>query len=553
MDSINILGILLFGFLSVFALYYLYIVFCSSKYKIWKLRYKYSPSKYNQNLNVVVYSHNDAEAVVEILENLKKQEYPLEKIKINVILDNCTDNSSNLLEILGGAKIWRINTGEKPLGRNAAIEWFIDRALATENTNAYVFLDSKNKINPFLLNNINNAISEFPVVIGRAHKHSDNKFLAPILSLSEKLKYDILYKGRSMAGFSNLISTEIFAVRQSILERIRFMQVQDQNAEIIYSLLLAKSKVPMIYSDELNSFNRDTTTIKGLLFEKYAEVKDRFKVFKYCFKLLFRSSTIKSKELILSLVYPCDIAIFALLGMLLSISNIEWFALGYELPHYLLSFYIVTTAYTCILARLSFAEVLAWPVKMVTSPFIILGLQNSSISLTNIGIDLPEIKVPKIAMKSIDFSKFKWPTFDFKSPFAKGPKEYVSVFVTNGTNDIECKLEEIQENGLYQAALWFKNKKITTEKCLRATDAIRELSEKLLNRGFALKICQNCGYFEPDADGKHDLKRGKCLLAIVKHGKPEPYSTKIYNNCKFIIPQHARDYVRKQLENMKID
>lgn len=544
-DSVNFVGIFLFAFLSVFAIYHLYIVFCSSKYAIWKLRYKYSPSKFNQNLNVVVYSHNDAEAVVEVLENLKKQDYPQDKIKINVILDNCTDNSSNLLEILGGAKIWRIGTDGEPIGRNAAIEWILDRMLATENTNAFVFLDAKNKINPFLLTNINNAISEFPVVVGRVHKFSNNKLLSPLLSLSEKLKYDVLYKGRSMAGFANILSTEILAIRQSILERIRFVQPKGQNTEILYSTLLAKAKVPMIYSDELHSFNREETTITSLLKQKFQEVRDKAKAFNYCSKLLFKPLSLKSKELILSLIYPCDVATIALMSALIYLSKIEWFILGYKTPHFLLSFYIVTTIYTCILAKLSIFEVLAWPIKVVTSPFIILGAR-AKLSFNSLGISLPEFKKP-----SFKLSKPKMPKLDIKNLFKKTPKEFISVYVTNGTNDIECKLQEINEDGLYRAALWFKNKKITTEKCLRTNDALKQLSKKLLDKGFALKICQNCGYFEADNDGKHDLKKGKCLLAMVKHGKSEPYSTMAYNHCKFIIPQHAKEYVKKQLENMK--
>lgn len=540
MISLNVLGMLIFLLMAVFSLWQLFIVFSSSKYKVWKVNYKYGDARFNQNLNVVIYSHNSAEAVVELLENLKKQDYPLDKVKINIILDNCTDNSSNLLEILGGAKIWRISTGQKCIGRDAAFEWFLDRTLATENTNAFVFLDCKNRINPLLLKSINNAIGEFPVVIGKISHTTESKFLAKIIDLYAKFQYCINLKGRSAAGLSNLASTELLAVRQEVLEKVRFIAVKNQNTGMLYSLLLAKAKIPAVYSDEVEVFKRQDTTVKSFIQFKYRDFADKIKSFFYAGYFLFNPVPIKAKELILSLFYPNDFVMTVMFFGLLAINYFEQeFFISDALIKYLLSFCVVTTLYTVLLAKLSFKEILIWPVKIITTPLVLFGNMIGGIKFS----------LPKIPLKMPSF-KFEMPKFQMPSFGRKPSKNATNVFVTNGTRDIPCQLEIRNAGGLYSSVLWFNNKKITSNQFLRATDSLADLSEKLFNRGFALKVCQNCGYFESVQDEKHDLMNGSCLLGIVKHGRKEPYSTQISFTCKFIIPAHAKDYVRRQIDDL---
>lgn len=547
MAYVNILGILILFALAAFALFQLYLVFCSSKYKVWKLRYMYNPAKYNQNFNVVIYSKNQGEAVVELLENLKQQNYPLDKVKINILLDNCTDNSAKLLEILGGCKLWRINTQE-PMGRDAAFEWFLDRTLATENTNAFVFLDANNRINPYLLENINNAITEFPVVTGKICHQTENKLLANLIGLYEKLHYNIKLKGRCATGLSVFANTEILAVRQEVLEKIRFINIPNQNTGMLYSLLLAKAQVPILYSDEVIVFQRQLSTIKTFAFEKMSELFDKIKTLKYSMHLLNESIPTRAKELLLSVVYPNDFVMSSMFVFLIACLLIDEIIIPSGLVRYVLAFSILTMAYTFFLGKFSFNNVIMWPLKILTEPLMV---------FTNFikGPNRPSKKAsityePKKEKAKKQF-KFKMPKFKMPTLKKKPSKNASSVCVTNGVKDIPCLLEIEEQDGLYASVLWFNSKKIRSNQFLRASDSLAELSEKLFARGFVLKVCQNCGYFVSEKDGKHDIITGCCLLGMVKHDQKEPYSTKISFNCKYIIPSHAREYVLKQLQDIK--
>ena len=102
MFLVNIIAVVLALFLAYYLLYCIYIVYCASKYNLWKIKYKYPSVNYYQNLNVTVYSHNNGNDVVELLEQLKRQDYPQDKYKINIIQ---TVNLSDRMLLLSGMLI----------------------------------------------------------------------------------------------------------------------------------------------------------------------------------------------------------------------------------------------------------------------------------------------------------------------------------------------------------------------------------------------------------------------------------------------------------------
>ena len=50
------------------------------------------------NLCVVIYSHNNAKTIENLIKQLKTQSYPRRNYSLNVILDNCTDESEFLFQ-----------------------------------------------------------------------------------------------------------------------------------------------------------------------------------------------------------------------------------------------------------------------------------------------------------------------------------------------------------------------------------------------------------------------------------------------------------------------
>ena len=116
-----------FLYIAIFTIYFS-IVVAASMIKTKKKSLNDERKEY-KNLIVIIYSHNNEKTIVNLLEQLNKQDYPKGNYQTHIILDNCSDNSSNKLEFVGGAKLWRL-TDDAPLGRDKAISWLLENLLS---------------------------------------------------------------------------------------------------------------------------------------------------------------------------------------------------------------------------------------------------------------------------------------------------------------------------------------------------------------------------------------------------------------------------------------
>ena len=543
---VNLIAVFLSLFLAYYLLYCIYVIYCASKYNLWKIKYKYPSVNYYQNLNVSVYSHNNGNDIVELLEQLKRQDYPQDKYKINIILDNCNDGSAKLLEIIGGARLWRINSEDgNQIGQNAAIEWYIDRVLATEYTNGFVFLNAENKVDINLLDKVNAVLKDYSVVIGhRVPKEDGNRFTLAMRKLLDKFHSEIVMKGRSMAELQLTVDTSVMAIRQETLEKIRFINVENQSFEYLYSMLLAKSDISTIFYDEMKVYDKNKTTLSDLFKKYYGIVKYNCKSFVHGLQYMFRSaSSVKFKEYVFSLVYPNDLMLIVLLGFLMFCSGVSGLVMSYKIPYFLTIAFVITAVYLVMVAKVKFKEILLYPFQLIGELILPVGAKlnlkpilDKIPAFRDINLEMLK-KVPmKIGTKFLNFINKN-----------KEPEDAYDVYLTNGS---KCKLQIIEEDGLVRAILWFNRKRLTSLNHIKTSGAIDELSDKLLARGFALKICQNCGYFEEKKDGRYNSNEGKCFFSVIKDEARSPYNVYLWSQCNNIIPAHAREYIQKQLENI---
>ena len=77
----------------------------------------------------------------------------------------------------------------------------------------------------------------------------------------------------------------------------------------------------------------------------------------------------------------------------------------------------------------------------------------------------------------------------------------------------------------------FKNKTFTTTSHLRMFDALAELTKKLAEYGFILKICQCCESFTPHIDGSTNMVKGFCNHQFANI-QAEKIPTLLWNSCK---------------------
>lgn len=506
----------------------MYVVYCSTIARITNLEKRSKTLDSERKINVIVYLHNDEATIASLIDSINRLDYSKQQYEVNIILDNCTDSSAKKLEILGGTKLWRINTGNTPMGKNKAFSWLFER-LPFEDNEAFVFLRANCVLKPDFLTRVNYELEFNPVVFGSIISESKNT--TPLLGLITYRKWfidNVINSGRTLAGLNNIINTDICAVRRDAMNAFTFSCGNEYDAEVCYSLMLGEENFKVVYSPLVTAIKRSPDTINNCFLSINKLVMARIKAFNDNFDLLFsRHISLKHKEFILSLIYPSGFMTIVGLYVLVASSNLESYYLASYIPSLLINLYVLGCVYTITAARFQSKHLYQAINWTLYSPFVLLfNLLNN----INFSVDL---------FKKMIFNKLQ-------EPIEKDL--LINTTLTDGLKEVTCQLEVQRHEELSQVIFWFKNKKMTSKKFLRTSDAISEIIKKLHVHGFTLKICQNCGYFELKRDGRFNCEQGKCLLGALKGDdevEPVKYS---WERCPHIIPTEAQNLIKEHLK-----
>ncbi len=106
MEYLYILQQAIVWIITVFWLYQLLISICSFV----KLKDKPMLTKKQHKFMAIIPAHNEETVVGNLIESLKKQDYPKELFDIYVIADNCTDKTREIAENAGAIVYERHDT-----------------------------------------------------------------------------------------------------------------------------------------------------------------------------------------------------------------------------------------------------------------------------------------------------------------------------------------------------------------------------------------------------------------------------------------------------------
>ncbi len=459
-----------------------------------------------KNLVVIIYSHNDEKTIVNLLEQLNKQNYPKGNYQTHIILDNCTDESSNKLEFVGGAKLWRLKD-ETPFGKDKAVSWLLENLLSFKKVDGYVFLGANRMVRPDFLYKINEALckEENEVIVGNTEIFiEDANYYEKVWSNVNVYNANIMKLGRSRLGLAVPIDSDIMVMSHEVLEKVRCIDFKDANSELKYSFMLTSVNSIPKFIPEI------TTYISSIDYEvKRPDFKFKMSLFKHCFNLRALTN-FKFGEFLFSLFKPNPIVLFAML-MVLGTYSAECFIT--EFPWAVFLGVVITVAF----------GISIYKSNLYIKPLIYLA----GCPFYTLMACLSSTKIFKKIFKFIKNSSNK----DIE-------KITVPVTVTNGRNIFPCRMDLISEDGFKKAVFRYKNKKQeTNQSYVRMCDAVKNISDILEQHGFRMKICQSCAYFSPKIDGTNNMVKGYCnQRAVEDENCCEFPETLIWSSCQYYIP-----------------
>ena len=490
--------ILLYLYLTVFTIYFITITVMSLKPEK-KVRDVYNQKE--NNLCVVIYSHNNAKVVENLIKQLKTQTYPRKNYSLNVILDNCTDESELLFQGDLDVNVLNIKNVDT-VGKDQAISIMTERLSSVTNVDAYVFLDAKYYVNSDFLANVNTSLQDKHVITGAV-----NLICKDELSIVDKIKYtynqynnNFIQKSRTRLGLNSLINSDVLVIKKQIVDAIGSVNFKNINEELKYTMLLAKLNCRCLFD----------TNIKVYLDIEHFELRipsltHRISMFFNAIKQIgFKNKHLS--EFIFSLIAPnCLTVIIGYVGFLLY-SYKYYFAINTYIIAAMFAVLAISFCTSLLNTRIFSKEhfyLFAYPIY----------------ALFRVIYNFPPLRF----IRNLMFGNMQPKHIE---------KLMVNIFVFDGKRYYPCKLEIISDSGLVKVVFINKKKKYTTKtQHIRVVDAINEISSKLEEHGMILKICQHCKFYEPEQDGSTNMVKGFCKCEFKNRTPGDILPTVVWNSC----------------------
>ncbi len=215
MEYLYILQQAIIWVITLFWLYQLLISICSFV----KLKDKPMLINKNHRFMAIIPAHNEESVISNLIESLKKQDYPKELLDIYVIADNCTDRTKLIAEN-AGAIVYERND---PEGRTKghALQWFLNKKIE-ENADydAFCVFDSDNIVDKNFIKNMNKKLCQGEEVVQgyRDIKNPTDSWISSGYAIFYWMMNRFYHLARYNLGLSPLINGTGFMVKFDIIK-----------------------------------------------------------------------------------------------------------------------------------------------------------------------------------------------------------------------------------------------------------------------------------------------------------------------------------------------
>lgn len=499
---INLISHIIFAYLLIYSVYFLTFVTKSfqAKKDLKIQENKLILNDAQNKLCVIIWASEKNKNLYKLLECLNNQTYSKQNYEVHVMYKNTSKLKSTVPDFAHGARIHNIENPEYT-GKDRAITAFLERVITESKFDAFVFLGAERIIPVNYLEIINRAFEPTSVMTGSLEILADNstpfkKLFSNSLKVKNTLTNNTVFLPRSMFELCQVIDSENCVISADVVEQTGRVCFETRNDELKYSLFLASNSIKPLYNHFIKT---------GITAEKYNSIapslKQAWELFRYYFPHLLK----KQKyfiEFLISIFRPTTLFIIISYLFLFYSSFVFQSSIDIKYVFHLGLFLLLVMFASIISAKLSPKDIL----YLIASP-IPLFLSKASIlsrKLTQLLIRTQneiERNVNSATVRSI---------------------------ISNGKKDTGCKLDIITEEGMRKVVFRYNKKQLSSDTHLRMCDALNEVVQILGERGFILKVCQNCKYFSMNNDGTVDLLKGYCNYSENFRNKEEIL---IWNSC----------------------
>lgn len=192
---------------------------CISIFALIKFKEKPMLNHKNHKFMAIIPAHNESLVIENLIDSLKKQNYPKELLDIYVIADNCTDNTAEIAKKAGAIVYERFDKTKKTKGY--AMQWFLDQKIK-ENADydAFFVFDADNIVTPDFTKVMNKKLCQGEEVVQgyRDIKNPSDTWVTAGYALFYWTMHKFYHLARYNIGLSPLLNGTGFMVKFDVIK-----------------------------------------------------------------------------------------------------------------------------------------------------------------------------------------------------------------------------------------------------------------------------------------------------------------------------------------------
>ena len=180
------------------------------------------PAAYHR-FAVLVAARNEETVIAQLVESLKLQEYPKDRVDVYVVADNCDDHTAERAREAGAVVLERFNRAE--IGKGYVIRFALDEILADHDVyDAFCVVDADNLVDRKFIWYMNRALCDGSAVAQgyRDMKNPTDNWVSGCHSLFYWMDNRFYNQARSVMGLSATINGTAFMISREYLRKNGF-------------------------------------------------------------------------------------------------------------------------------------------------------------------------------------------------------------------------------------------------------------------------------------------------------------------------------------------
>jgi cellulose synthase/poly-beta-1,6-N-acetylglucosamine synthase-like glycosyltransferase len=202
--------------ITIFWLYQVLVSLCS----LVKLKDKPMIEEKENRFMAIIPAHNEENVIVNLVESLKRQNYPKDKYDIYVIADNCTDMTKTIAKN-AGAIVYERRSPMDERTKGHALQWFLKQKIQ-ENApyDAFCVFDADNIVEKNFLKNMNKKLCQGEEVVQgyRDIKNPTDSWISGGYAIFYWMMNRFYHLARYNLGLSPLINGTGFMVKFDVIK-----------------------------------------------------------------------------------------------------------------------------------------------------------------------------------------------------------------------------------------------------------------------------------------------------------------------------------------------